>query len=192
MHDKIIQLVNKVVDLEQELEQELEQKQTEFRYRFDKKRIRFEREMMESQRQLKVGLFQFIRRARFKTVLTIPLIYGLALPLIVVDMSVTIYQWICFTLWGMGRVRRRDYWLMDRGQLAYLNVIEKLNCLYCSYANGLASYISEVASRTEQYWCPIKHARRVQHPHPRYWNYSDFGDAESYRSDLGRFRDELR
>ncbi|MBC8520173.1 MAG: hypothetical protein H8D24_07185 [Gammaproteobacteria bacterium] len=191
MHDKIIQLMDKVVDLEQELERDLEEKQTEFRYRLEEKRIHFEREMTESQRQLKVGLFQFIRRAKLRTLLSVPVIYGLALPLLIVDISVTIYQWICFTLWGMGRVRRRDYWLMDRGHLAYLNAIEKINCYYCSYANGLASYISEVASRTEQYWCPIKHARRVQHPHPRYWRYSDFGDAEAYRSTLDRFRKEL-
>jgi hypothetical protein len=28
--------------------------------------------------------------------------------------------------------------------------------------------VREVASRTEIYWCPIKHARRVLGPHPHY------------------------
>jgi hypothetical protein len=30
-----------------------------------------------------------------------------------------------------------------------------------AYANGVFAYVREVGSRTEQYWCPIKHARRV-------------------------------
>jgi hypothetical protein len=43
----------------------------------------------------------------------------------------------------------------DRRKLAYLNAIEKLNC---DYANGILTYAREIASRTEQFWCPIKHA----------------------------------
>ncbi len=192
MHDRIVQLLDRIVELQKDLEDELEQRQAEFRYHFERRRIRFEKEVLESQRKFKIGLFQFIRKARITSLLSIPVIYGLAIPLLIVDLSVTVYQWICFTLWRMERVRRRDYLVLDRGQLAYLNLIEKLNCLYCSYANGLAAYIREVASRTEQYWCPIKHARRVNQPHPRYWHYSDFGDAEGYRSALSGFRDELR
>ncbi len=192
MHDRIVQLLDRIVELQRDLEDELEQRQAQFRYHFEKRRIRFETEVLESQRKFRIGLFQFIRKARVTSLLSIPVIYGLAFPLLLVDLSVTLYQWICFTLWGMERVRRRDYLVLDRGQLAYLNLIEKVNCLYCSYANGLASYIREVASRTEQYWCPIKHARRVNQPHSRYWHYSDFGDAEGYRSALPRFRDELR
>ena len=37
-----------------------------------------------------------------------------------------------------------------------------INCIYRSYANGLCSYVTEVAARTEQHWCPIKHARRLR------------------------------
>jgi hypothetical protein len=80
---------------------------------------------------------------------------------------------------------------MDRGQLAYLNAIEKINCLYCSYANGLLAYISEIASRTEQYWCPIKHSRRVLAAHGRYRKFADYGDAEGYHAELGALRQEL-
>ncbi len=192
MHDRIVQLLDRIIELEQDLENDLEQRQARFRYHFDRRRIRFEREVLESQRQFRIGLFQFISKAKITSLLSIPVIYGLTLPLLLVDLAVIIYQWICFTLWGIGRVRRRDYLLLDRGQLAYLNPVEKINCLYCSYANGLASYIGEVASRTEQYWCPIKHARRVKHPHPRYWHYSDYGDAEGYRAALGHFREQLK
>ncbi len=192
MHDRIVQLIDQIIELEQDLERELDQKQSEFRYHLEKRKAIFEQEMLQSQRRLKLGLLQFIGGARLRNLLSMPVIYGLALPLLLVDLAVIFYQWFCFSLWGIERVRRSDYWMMDRGQLAYLNLIEKVNCLYCSYANGLAAYIREVASRTEQYWCPIKHAHRIRQPHPRYWRYSDFGDAESYRNQLAQFREELK
>jgi hypothetical protein len=82
--------------------------------------------------------------------------------------------------------------VIDRGHLAYLNVIEKINCVYCSYANGLIAYVQEIASLTEQYWCPIKHARRVIATHERYRKFVDYGDAESYHTGLAALREELR
>jgi hypothetical protein len=45
-----------------------------------------------------------------------------------------------------------------------------------------------VAARTEQYWCPIKHARRIQAAHDRYPKFFDHGDAEAYRQGLARLR----
>ncbi|MBT3197378.1 MAG: hypothetical protein HN842_07420 [Gammaproteobacteria bacterium] len=192
MHDRIVHLMRGIVELEQGLQQELEQKQEEFRYHFEKRRILFEQEMVESQRKLKVSVLQRLRKTKIRIILSIPVIYGLLLPLLLVDLSVWLYQWICFSLWGISTVRRREYWLMDREQLAYLNFVEKLNCLYCGYANGLASYIREVASRTEQYWCPIKHAHKIRQPHPRYWHFSDYGDAPAYRKNLQQYRADLR
>ena len=81
-------------------------------------------------------------------------------------------------------MRRRDYLVFDRHHLAYLNALEKLNCAYCSYANGLIAYVREIASRTEQYWCPIKHARRLIGAHANYATFEDYGDAEGYQRRL--------
>jgi hypothetical protein len=81
---------------------------------------------------------------------------------------------------------------MDRHRLAYLNGIEKLNCAYCTYANGLIAYVREVAGRTEQYWCPIRHARRIPAPHRRYAHFFEYGDAAAYRHNLSAKRHELR
>ena len=64
---------------------------------------------------------------------------------------------------------------MDRRKLAYLNSIEKFNCVYCEYVNGLIAYVQEIAGRTEQYWCPIKHAMRVKSMHSRYRHFLDYG-----------------
>ena len=72
-----------------------------------------------------------------------------------------------------------------------MNVIEKFNCFYCSYANGLASSVREIGARTEQYWCPIKHARRIRDAHTHYNRFFAFGDAESFARGLERLRKEL-
>lgn len=36
-----------------------------------------------------------------------------------------------------------------------------------SYANGVLTYAQEIASRTEQYWRPVKHATDPAAPHAR-------------------------
>jgi hypothetical protein len=37
------------------------------------------------------------------------------------DRAVTIYQSVCFPIYRIRKVRRRDYLIFDRGRLAYLN-----------------------------------------------------------------------
>jgi hypothetical protein len=113
------------------------------------------------------------------------------LPFLLIDLWVSIYQHICFRIYGIPRVRRADYIVIDRYKLAYLNTIEKVNCDFCSYANGLLAYVREVAARTEQYWCPIKHAQRIRAPHLRYRHFVDYGDAEGYKHELLVLREEL-
>ncbi|WP_271223801.1 hypothetical protein, partial [Streptosporangium carneum] len=80
----------------------------------------------------------------------------------------------------------------DRHKLPYLNVIQKLNCLYCAYANGVLAYVAEIASRTEQYWCPIKHAARVTGTHRRYDGFLEYGDVADYPEGLEGQRQKLK
>lgn len=76
--------------------------------------------------------------------------------------------------------------------LPYLTPFEKLNCVYCSYATGVVAYVREVTARTEQYWCPIRHARPIRSPHGRDRAFVDCGDASAYRRRLPAFRNERR
>jgi len=98
------------------------------------------------------------------------------------------YQATCFPIYGISRVRRSDYIVFDRRHLAYLNFIEKFDCLYCSYGNGLMAYATEIFARTEQYFCPIKHAQKVLGKHARYKYFLDYGDA----TDLHKKFEEIR
>lgn len=141
----------------------------------------FSRETLNEHRLLKTSLWMHIRTARLLVILTVPLIYACAIPFALLDLFVTIYQAICFPIFRVPKVRRRDYLIFDRGRLAYLNAIEKVGCVYCSYANGLLAYIAEIAARTEQRFCPIKHAQPPEQLHARYSHFLPYGDARAYR-----------
>ncbi|WP_193370288.1 hypothetical protein [Pelagibius marinus] len=189
---EIDDLVHRLVSLEDELERKLEAQRSRFRYRMEKQRAVFEEEVLRQHRKIRTGILTFLRRSPLAALIVAPAVYGLIVPLVLMDLSVTVYLWICFPAWRMERVRRADYVIVDRHRLAYLNGIEKLNCAYCGYANGVIAYAREAASRSEQYWCPIKHALRVRMPHPRYRRFIDYGDAEGFRAELKALRAEVR
>jgi hypothetical protein len=148
----------------------------------------FPPEVRRAHKALKPSYWTFLKEARLRSLLTVPVIYSAILVFVVLDGWTTIYQWTCFPIYGIPRVSRRDYLVIDHQRLGYLNAIEKVHCIYCGYANGLVAYVAEVAARTEQYWCPIKHGRPVIAPHTRYHLFVDYGDAEGYRRDLATLR----
>jgi len=185
-------LMEKLRGLEAEIEVELAKRREELRFHFEKRKIVFEQEVARLHKELKTRLSRYIIEANPLTVLTAPVIYSLIVPIALLDLSVMAYQVICFPVYRIPKVRRRDYLVFDRHHLAYLNAIEKFNCAYCSYANGAIAFMREVASRTEVYWCPIKHARRVLGPHPHYQGFADFGDAEGYRARIRQLEDGVK
>jgi hypothetical protein len=142
----------------------------------------FSLEALKDHRLFRTTLWSHIRNARLLVLLSVPLIYACVVPFLLLDLSVAVYQLVCFPIYGIPFVRRRDYLIFDRGRLRYLNAIEKVGCIYCSYANGLLAYIAEIAARTEQHFCPIKHAHVVARPHSRYPHFLPYGDARSYRA----------
>lgn len=191
MTHQIDELIRRIKELQEELEVEFRQKREEFQFVIEKKRIRFAEEVARQQRRLKTGLFRYLIEARPLNILTAPIIYAGFIPFMALDLFLFIYQTICFPVYGIPKVKRADYLVFDREDLPYLNIIEKFNCFYCSYGNGLAAYAREISARTEQYWCPIKHARRIKAAHDRYPRFFEFGDAESFSKGLERLRQEL-
>jgi hypothetical protein len=149
-------------------------------------------ELQQARIHLKQTVPAFVRQGSIRNLLTTPIIYSLVLPFVLLDLWVTGYQSICFPIYGIARVSRRWFFAIDRHKLAYLNSIEKANCMYCSYATGVIGYAREVAARTEQYWCPIRHAGRIRPPHDHYQLFFDYGDAASYRRGLFAMRKRLR
>lgn len=151
----------------------VEARRAEFRKQLKKKRVMFEQHVIAQHRRVRTGLLRFLKSSPLVVVLTAPVVYTLVLPLAVRDLGVCLFQLVCFPIWGISRVRRSDYVVIDREHLAYLNAVQKVNCVYGGYATGFIAFMQEVAGRTEQYWCPIKHARRVKAPHQRYRQFLD-------------------
>ncbi|MBW6506562.1 MAG: hypothetical protein K0B00_07430 [Rhodobacteraceae bacterium] len=185
-------LLERLKALQTELEALIEERRKALKYRVVRRRVVFEAGVRAQHRAARVRLRDFLARTRPLVVLTSPLIYALIFPFVVLDLFVTIYQAICFPVYGIAKVRRRDHIVIDRHMLAYLNGIQKLNCVYCGYGNGLLSYAREIAARTEQYWCPIKHARRVEGAHSYYPGFVDYGDAAAFQAELELLREQLR
>ena len=184
MNKNVDELLARIHGLQDELEEEYRRTRDEWA----EKKQALADEFLRQQRRYKTGLFSFLLRTRFLVALTAPIIYLGWIPFLLMDLFVSIYQAICFPIYRIPKVRRSEYLVFDRQDLPYLNIIEKFNCLYCSYGNGVAAYTREVAARTEQYWCPIKHARRIKSSHDRYPNFFDYGDAEAFQQGLNRLR----
>ena len=192
MIDRLEALFAHFREAESNLLRELQRKQQEFYYEVRKGKVHFSQEARARQKNFLKRLSAFISDSRLLVILTTPLIWLCALPIVLLDLIVSIYQMICFPIYGIPKVRRADFILLDRRRLAYLNFIEKLNCEYCTYANGILAYVTEIAARTEQYWCPIKHALRRKGVHSRYEHFFDYGDAETYRLGIERVRRDFK
>lgn len=191
MAPQIAELIEKIRLLQGELDAELAKRRAELRVGLEHGRITFEAELLRRHRELRRKLLPYLFGANPLVILTAPVIYAGIVPFLVLDLFVTVYQAVCFPIYRIAKVKRADYLVFDRHHLAYLNTLEKLNCAYCAYANGLIGYTREIAARTEQYWCPIKHARRVVGAHERYALFDDYGNAEEYQAQLAKLRKAL-
>lgn len=188
MNEKITQLLEKMAALEDELQTALHAQEHRVFFEIKGKRVEFEQSVKQAHRKLKTNLFRWLVTDRPQNLITGPLIYGMIIPLVLLDVCVSFYQWACFPIYGIAKVRRADYLVFDRRHLAFLNGIEKFHCTYCEYANGLMSYMVEILARTEQYFCPIKHARKILSPHSRYQRFLAYGDADAYQTKLEAYR----
>ena len=192
MTQRMKELANEIVRLQSELDREIESRRKALGWELREGMVEFERGIAIEHRRLRTCVATFLARAPLGTVLTAPVIYSAIVPLLLLDIWATLYRSICSRVYHIPRVCRSTYVAIDRQHLAYLNWIEAFNCVYCGYANGVLAYVREIASRTEQYWCPIKHALKPTDPHRRYYAFLEYGDADGYRDRLERFREQLR
>lgn len=184
--------VARIRESDRDLVRGLHEQQRRWRYRVPRGRVWLDSEVTRAHKGFRQSIPAFVRQGSLLNLLATPVIYSLVIPLVLLDAWVTLYQWTCFPVFGVARVPRRPYFVVDRHKLAYLNAIEKAHCLYCSYATGVLAYAREVAACTEHYWCPIKHARQIPQAHPRYRHYFAYGDAAGYRLGLTTLRKDLR
>lgn len=188
---KIEDIIEKIKNLENELTEELRKKGDEFYYIIENNKIKFEEEVIKEGRERLIGSMAYLATFPFGAILTIPFIWAMMIPIVLIDIAVTLYQWVCFPIYKIPRVKRKDYVVIDRFNLFYLDKVERVNCLYCEYFNGVIAYVREIAGRTEQYWCPIKHGKPLRDKHSRYDKFFDYGDYTKYREELEKRRSDF-
>lgn len=188
MNERITQILAQMASLEDELRSAVHAQEHRMFFQIHGKRVEFERSVKAAHRKLKTSFFRWLVTNRPQNLITGPIIYGMVIPLLMLDLCVSFYQWACFPIYGIARVRRGDYLVYDRRHLGYLNFIEKFHCTYCEYATGLIAYLREIVARTEMYFCPIKHAHEILGTHQQYQRFLDYGDADKYEAKLEEFR----
>lgn len=103
-------------------------------------------------------------------------IYLMVIPMVLTHLSFFLYQEIYFRIYGIPKVRFRNYMTFDHGILKNLNVAQRMNCVYCAYANAFAAWLKAIVNQTEVYSCAIKnHARKLGQEHQKeFYEYEDF------------------
>jgi len=191
MNENIRKLLSDIARLEEELATVIQDQQEQLHYRIEGSKIRFEENLRRVHHELKTGVLTWLWTSEWRNVVSAPFIYAMIIPLLLLDLFVSTYQAVCFPLYRIPKVNRSHYIVVDRHHLGYLNIIEKMNCIYCGYGDGLLAYTRQILSRTEMYWCPIKHARKVLDPHRRYAKFSDFGDGDDFEAHVASMREQV-
>lgn len=70
--------------------------------------------------------------------LCIPILVLLHLSFVVI-----FYQWLLRPLFGTTRLQWKDYVILDRHRIQGLCFVDRVNCLFCGYANGLCTLINK-------------------------------------------------
>ena len=188
MNDRIRHLLDQMSVIEEDLRVALNEQEASVLFQIKGKRVEFEESIRQAHRRLKTGFFRWLVAYRPQNLITGPIIYGMIVPLAILDLLVSLYQATCFPIYRIDKVSRADYFVFDRRHLEYLNFIEKFHCTYCAYGNGLIAYAAEILARTEEYFCPIKHARKILGTHAHYSRFLEYGDAADYEARLEQFR----
>ncbi len=192
MNSRLDEILAEIRELESRVQAEMKRREEELKYRVSNGKVIFEKEILQLHQKIRSSLFFYVIKAPVLTILSAPIIYSMIVPAALMDLGLWIYQTICFPIYGIPKVKRSDHIVLDRHYLKYLNLLERLNCDYCSYFNGLSSYAMEIAALTEQYWCPIKHASGKAQRHSRAHLFVDYGDADTYRTKLAELRRQLK
>ena len=192
MKSKIEQILREIELKKQELFDEYEKLRKKYDFSFERWKVIFSQKAKEYQKRYKVPLLKYAIPKSYKHTLSIPFIYGMIFPAIFLDIWLFIYQQTALRLYGIPLVKRSDYIIFDRKHLNYLNLMQKVNCLYCSYMNGLFSYAVEIWGRTEKYWCPIKAARRKKWGHDWEEYFADYGDPQEFKKQFNSNKEFLK
>ncbi len=187
MESEIKKIIEKIESLNESLKKEYARLSEQYGFSFAKRKVVFLENFKLRNRTFRIPAWRYAVPQNVRHFLSLPFIYVMIFPVLILDFFLTIYNLVALPLYRIPRVKRKDHIIFDRKFLDYLNIIQKVNCIYCSYVNGLFAYASEIAARTERYWCPIKAAQKPVQCHRWYKDFADYGNPEEWKE---KFNDE--
>lgn len=193
MQDKIKQILIDIQEKKEQIKKDYEILYQNFKEKYGftviGKKITWPKNKTLELKKYKKSAIDSIFSSEIREILSIPFIYMMLIPAFLLDIFLFIYQQTALRLYKIPLVKRSDFIIFDRAKLPYLNWIQKLNCIYCSYFNWLMQFAVEVAWRTEKYWCPIKHARKKYWEHNRENYFAPYWDVKWFKQTFCNIKD---
>ena len=189
MKSKINQIISDIRSKREELKWEYSKLKEKYWFRIEWTKIIWNKWKTEELKKSRKSIWDTIFTAEIREILSFPFIWMMLIPAFILDFCLFVYQNTATRLYDIPLAKRSDYIVFDRNQLAYLNLIQKLNCIYCSYVNWLFQYWVEVAWRTEKYWCPIKHAQKKSWTHDWEEFFADYWNPEEFKKTFCNLED---
>lgn len=189
MHSRINELIQSFEVKRQkfldDMYKEYEKLKDTYEFHFERGRVYFSKKVKQEHKALRKPLWKSFLWLTLRGLIVAPFIYAMIIPAYILDIFLFIFQNVFFRLYSIPLVNRKDYIVYDRKYLSYLNLFQKVNCIYCSYFNWLMSYAVEIAWRTEKFWCPIKNASKTKTFHSWQKCFADYGDAKWFSDVYG-------
>ena len=109
MKDKLEGLLDRIKELEKELLVEVEAKQWQFSYRVQDRKVQFTENARARHKLLTQKLMRYLYQAKPLSALSTPMILFCAVPIIFMDFVAAVFQFVCFPVYGIPKVPRKDY-----------------------------------------------------------------------------------
>lgn len=98
MNGRINDILAQMAALEADLRTAVHDQESRMFFQIKGKRVEFERSVRDAHRQLKTGFLRWLVSNRPQNLVTGPLIYGMVVPLLMLDACASFYQWACFPI----------------------------------------------------------------------------------------------
>ena len=135
LRSEINVILNDISKRREDLLKAYDKLKKEYGFSIEKRKIIFNEKAKAYNKLFKNSWIDSIFSTQLREFLSIPFIYGVAVPVFILDVFLFVYQQTAFRLYKIPLVKRKDYIVYDRRYLDYLNWIQKFNCIYCSYVN---------------------------------------------------------
>jgi len=184
MNSRINKILEDIWNKKKELKGEYEKLKEKYGFRIEGRKIIWNTDEVLKQKNRKKSAWDTFFTATIFEILSMPFIYSMIVPAVILDLFLFMFQQTAIRLYKIPLVKRSDYIVFDRKQLGYLNWLQKINCLYCSYVNWIFQYAVEVWWRTEKYWCPIKAATKKHWSHNWEKFFADYWDIDWFKEEF--------